>query len=48
MATVEAQEIKEEIRLDQKVKVRSIAPWNTGSARKTTNGDVSIPATPTP
>ena len=43
MATVEAQEIKEEIRLDQKVKVRSIAPWNTGSARKTTNGDVSIP-----
>lgn len=31
------------IKLDQKVKVRSIAPWYTGSSRKTTNGDISIP-----
>lgn len=34
----------EEVRLDKKVKVRSIAPWVTGSSRKTTNGDLSIPA----
>lgn len=33
----------EEIRLDKKVTVRSIAPWNTGSARKTTVGDITIP-----
>lgn len=31
-------------RLDKKVKVRSIAPWVTGSPRKTSNGDISIPA----
>lgn len=34
----------EEIRLDEKVTVRSIAPWTTGSSRKTTVGDVTIPA----
>lgn len=34
----------EEIRLDKKVTVRSIAPWTTGAARKTTMGDVTIPA----
>lgn len=33
----------EEVRLDKKVTVRSIAPWITGSARKTTMGDISIP-----
>lgn len=33
----------EDIRLDKKVTVRSIAPWNTGSARKTTQGDIGIP-----
>lgn len=33
----------EEIRLDQKVTVRSIAPWTTGAARKTTMGDITIP-----
>lgn len=40
---MEVQNESAEIRLDQKVKVRSIAPWYTGSARKTTNGDISIP-----
>lgn len=34
----------EEIRLDKKVAVRSIAPWTTGSARKTSAGDVTIPS----
>lgn len=34
----------EEIRLDKKVTVRSIAPWTTGSTRKTSAGDVTIPA----
>lgn len=34
---------KEEIRLDKKVTVKSIATWSTGSQRKTTMGDVSIP-----
>lgn len=34
----------EEIRLDKKVTVRSIAPWTTGSARKTSVGDITIPA----
>lgn len=34
----------EEIRLDKKVTVRSIAPWTTGSPRRTTNGDITIPA----
>lgn len=33
----------EEVRLDKKVSVRSIAPWITGSTRKTSMGDVSIP-----
>jgi len=33
----------EDVRLDKKITVRSIAPWNTGSARKTTQGDVGIP-----
>lgn len=34
----------EEIRLDKKVTVRSIAPWTTGSTRKTSVGDITIPA----
>lgn len=34
----------DEIRLDKKVTVRSIAPWTTGSTRKTTAGDITIPA----
>ncbi len=34
----------EEIRLDEKVTVKSIAPWTTGSARKITVGDIIIPA----
>lgn len=34
----------EEIRLDKKVTVRSIAPWTTGSTRKTSQGDITIPA----
>lgn len=38
------EEKKEEIRLDKKVTVRSIAPWTTGSARKTSAGDITIPA----
>lgn len=33
----------EEIRLDKKVTVRSIAPWTTGSTRKTSVGDITIP-----
>lgn len=37
-------ERQEDIRLDKKISVKSIAPWNTGSTRKTTNGDISIPA----
>lgn len=35
---------KSEVRLDEKVMVRSIAMWNTGSTRVTSNGDISIPA----
>lgn len=35
---------KEEIRLDKKVTVRSIAPWTTGASRKTTAGDITIPS----
>ena len=35
---------EKEIRLDEKVVVRSLAPWNTGAARKTTIGDITIPA----
>lgn len=34
----------EEIRLDKKVTIRSIAPWTTGSTRKTSVGDITIPA----
>lgn len=34
----------EEIRLDKKVTVRSIAPWTTGSSRKLSVGDITIPA----
>lgn len=34
----------EEIRLDKKVTVRSIAPWTTGSTRKVSVGDITIPA----
>lgn len=34
----------EEIRLDKKVTVRSIAPWTTGSTRKTSVGDITIPS----
>ena len=34
----------EEIRLDKKVTVRSIASWATGSTRKTSVGDITIPA----
>lgn len=33
----------EEIRLDKKVVVRSIAPWTTGASRKITSGDITIP-----
>lgn len=39
-----AEEKNEEIRLDKKVTVRSIAPWTTGSSRKTSVGDITIPA----
>lgn len=44
MATknVESETNIEDVKLDKKVTVRSIAPWNTGSPRKTTNGDISI------
>lgn len=42
--TIESNEIKtEEVRLDKKVTVRSIAAWNTGSTRKTSTGDIGIP-----
>lgn len=33
----------EDIKLDKKVTVRSIAPWTTGAMRKTTIGDITIP-----
>lgn len=33
----------EEIRLDKKVTVRSIAPWTTGASRKVSVGDITIP-----
>lgn len=36
-------ENKKEIRLDEKVMIKSIASWTTGSQRKTTSGDISIP-----
>ena len=45
MPTIQNKETAvEDVRLDQKVTVRSIAPWATGSARVTSNGDISIPA----
>lgn len=34
----------EEIRLDKKVTVRSIASWTTGASRKTSVGDITVPA----
>lgn len=34
----------EDIKLDKKVTVRSIAPWTTGATRKVTMGDITIPA----
>lgn len=34
----------EDIKLDKKVTVRSIAPWATGATRKVTVGDITIPA----
>ena len=37
------EEIKE-IRMDEKVKVISLAPWRTGAARKTSIGEISIAA----
>lgn len=44
MAEEKTANVTEEIRLDKKVTVRSIAPWTTGTARKTSVGDVTIPA----
>lgn len=44
MANVKENAELEDNRLDKKVKVRSIAPWVTGSPRKTSSGDISIPA----
>jgi hypothetical protein len=41
--TVAVETNSEDNRLDKKVTVKSIAPWVTGSSRKTTSGDVSIP-----
>ena len=35
--------VKKEVNLDEKVVVRSIAPWLTGVARIESNGDISIP-----
>lgn len=43
MAEEKAINTTEEIRLDKKVTVRSIAPWTTGSSRKTSAGDITIP-----
>lgn len=34
----------EDIKLDKKVTVRSIAPWTTGATRKVTVGDITVPA----
>lgn len=34
--------VEEDVRLDKKVIIRSIAPWLTGAQRKTTSGDISI------
>lgn len=33
-----------EIRMDEKVRVISLAPWSTSAARKTSIGDILIPA----
>lgn len=38
-----AKETEEDVRLDKKVIVKSIAPWDTGAKRVTTNGDILIP-----
>lgn len=35
--------VVEDVRLDQKVTVRSIALWPTGAARVSSNGDINIP-----
>lgn len=48
MAETEKTKVKEtvaveEVRLDKKVMVRSIAPWLTGTSRKTSMGDITIP-----
>lgn len=43
-AKIAVEKNDEEIRLDKKVTVRSIAPWITGSTRKTSIGDITIPA----
>lgn len=34
----------EDIKLDKKITVRSIAPWTTGATRKVTVGDITVPA----
>ncbi|MSA02155.1 hypothetical protein GKG47_08885 [Lactonifactor sp. BIOML-A3] len=44
MANVKENIELEDNRLDKKVKIKSIAPWVTGSPRKTSTGDISIPA----
>lgn len=43
MSEEKATNIQEEIRLDKKVTVRSIAPWTTGASRKVSVGDITIP-----
>ena len=43
MAEEKVSNTTEEIRLDKKVTVRSIAPWTTGSSRKLSVGDITIP-----
>ena len=42
--TVEKEVKNEPVRLDEKVTVRSIASWTTGSTRKLTVGDITIPS----
>lgn len=39
---VEDTSIQEEMRMDKKVTIKSIAPWVTGARRVTTIGDISI------
>lgn len=43
MSEEKATNTQEEIRLDKKVTVRSIAPWTTGASRKVSVGDITIP-----